>query len=204
MTTLPITVLKSDGQTTTSSWGFSAGAGINAYGVRLVYQSSDLVAATTSAALGTGTTTSSSVSATGTSNTGMGMKPSGKLSTGEIIAIAVVVPLVALAILGTLFGWLWRKKRVGYKTPDAQTEIPAHHDQSHHDKYPVGDGEPVWGPRNLNDPKGGTTTVEHPVDTIIPYSTGSGMREMKMEGIDHETPSELPSPENPAELGSYM
>jgi hypothetical protein len=102
---------------------FTSGLGINAYGVRMVYQSSDMVTATSSSSSPTvtGTTSSSSSAATGGGNTsGSGSST----STGTIIAVAVVVPVVVLAMLAGLFFW-WRKRRAGYNAPSAQAELAA-------------------------------------------------------------------------------
>ncbi|OHE99456.1 hypothetical protein CORC01_05256 [Colletotrichum orchidophilum] len=102
--------------------------GVNAWGIRMVYQASDLLPQTTSAATttvtGTGTETAAarsgvtdaSASATGTAagaeNTTSSANTGG-LSTGGIVAVAVVVPVVAIAALVGLFLW-WRRRKHRY------------------------------------------------------------------------------------------
>jgi hypothetical protein len=118
---------------------FTSGLGINAYGVRMVYQSSDMVTATSSSfvTVTPAPTTSSSSKPTGERHTS-----GSTTSPGTIIAVAVVVPVVVLAILGGLFFW-WRKRRAGYKAPSAQAELPAH--------------DPSWGTSELK--KGGVSAA---------------------------------------------
>ncbi|KAK1707598.1 hypothetical protein BDP67DRAFT_412118 [Colletotrichum lupini] len=85
--------------------------GVNAWGIRMVYQASDLVPKTTSGA------SIASATATGTAAAGSGATSgatsSGGLSTGGIVAVAVVVPVVAIAALVGLFLW-WRRRKHRY------------------------------------------------------------------------------------------
>ncbi|KAK1494601.1 hypothetical protein CTAM01_08955 [Colletotrichum tamarilloi] len=108
--------------------------GVNAWGIRMVYQASDLVPKTTSgassasatatgtAAAGSGATSGASAtgtaagadntsgSATGAATSGAS---SGGLPTGGIVAVAVVIPVVAIAALVGLFLW-WRRRKHRY------------------------------------------------------------------------------------------
>ncbi|CAI4212340.1 unnamed protein product [Parascedosporium putredinis] len=91
-TSLPI-VLSEDGVTSTVMSGFTSPGGLNAFGVRMVYQSSDVE-----------------------SRTGTDL---GALQ-GATIAIGVVVPVVALAIIGALiFYWRSRKRQRAVDVPPA-------------------------------------------------------------------------------------
>lgn len=72
--------------------------GLNAYGLRMIYDSGDLA---------TTTTTSSATSTTTNSNS----SDEGGISTGAIVAIAVVIPVVAIAILIGIFFWYRRRKQ---------------------------------------------------------------------------------------------
>jgi hypothetical protein len=113
-----VTVTKSDdGRTSTVTAQLTSPGGINAYGIRMVYQSSDLVVSESeSASLGT-TAVSSGAAATTTTPITTPSLPvtsepgsSSGLSTGATAAIGVVVPLVVLAALAGLAVW-WRKRR---------------------------------------------------------------------------------------------
>ncbi|KAF7549083.1 hypothetical protein G7Z17_g6640 [Cylindrodendrum hubeiense] len=109
--------------TITSAVTMSGTDGINAYGIRMVYHSSDLpattteitaeTAAATSAATSTSTTTpSSTYSRSIATSTGPASdEDSGGLATGAIVAIAVVIPLAAIAMLIGAFFWFRRRKQ---------------------------------------------------------------------------------------------
>ncbi|KAH8659527.1 hypothetical protein BGZ61DRAFT_433308 [Ilyonectria robusta] len=91
-TVVDVTVSESAGASpTTTVWTlYGEEGGVNAYGIRYVYQASDL-----------------------------GQVSKG-LSTGGTIAVAVVVPVVAIAALvGLLFWWRRRKRRYASVQPDA-------------------------------------------------------------------------------------
>lgn len=110
-----VTVSK-DGTTSTQKMTMSSPGGINAYGVRMVYESSDLAAATTTSGQSTPATTGASATATATAtgpSTGSEGSDSGGdsgLSLGAIIAIAVVVPLAVIAAAVGIF-FLIRKRK---------------------------------------------------------------------------------------------
>ncbi|KAM5353087.1 hypothetical protein ACJZ2D_017031 [Fusarium nematophilum] len=95
------------GSLTTTGITMSGSEGVNAYGIRYVYQASDLGPAST-----TGSISTSEASAQ-TSSAGDGSTTVSKgLSTGGIIAVAVVVPVVTImALAGLLFWWRQHKRR---------------------------------------------------------------------------------------------
>jgi hypothetical protein len=103
-TVLLATITDTAGSVQTTAVTMQGREGINAYGVRMVYQSTDLSGIPTSS-------TAESGGSIGPSNTSTPTpQPSGGLSTGATVAIAVVIPLVVLAILGVAF-FMWRRKR---------------------------------------------------------------------------------------------
>lgn len=113
-TSLSVTV-SSDGTTSTSLIKFQSPGGLNAFGYRMVQESSDFTTtsphATTGPSSTDGTTTSGSSSTTGATST---PPPSSSgISTGAKAAIGVIIPLVVLGILAALFFW-WRKRRQDY------------------------------------------------------------------------------------------
>ena len=110
-TAIPIT-LSDKGQTSTSKVTFTSPEGLNAYGVRMVYQSTDLITSSSTPASKSGTGTATKSSNTSTTSATSGPSSSG-LSTSAKIAIAVVIPVVVLAILGALFIW-WRRRKQRY------------------------------------------------------------------------------------------
>ena len=153
------------GTTSTVSQSVFSPLGVNAYGVRMVYQSTDL--ATTRAQTSSASQTSSSASSpspTGTSNTS-------SLSLGAKIAIGVVVPVVAigLAVLGF---FLWRKRASHRGRDSSQATHGQYRDISDPPKHEVG-GIPlneVGGkelPAELSAPtqdKSWRTRAELPID----------------------------------------
>ncbi|WYZ39541.1 hypothetical protein EsH8_III_001455 [Colletotrichum jinshuiense] len=105
-----------NGRTWTEQAPVTSPGGVNAYGVRMVYQSSDLEAATATAS-GTGATSAtaaSTVSPTGTgpviTSTSTATAAPG-LSTGAAVAIAAVVPLVAVGMLAGIGFWWWKRRQ---------------------------------------------------------------------------------------------
>lgn len=107
---VPVTVTRSgDGRTSTVTLALARPEGINAYGIRMVFQSSDVVAVSGSASpsVPSGSAADPVGPPVATTEVGSG---SG-LSTGATVAIGVVVPVVVLAALcAGLFLW-WRRRR---------------------------------------------------------------------------------------------
>jgi len=99
-----MTLSSSSGVTSTVSVAYTPGMGLNAYGVRMVYESTDVPSTTGGSSSSSTMASSSSASGTGGSHSGSGG------TSGGTIAAAVVVPVVALLALGALFLW-WRKRR---------------------------------------------------------------------------------------------
>uniref|UniRef100_L2FC81 Transmembrane alpha-helix domain-containing protein n=1 Tax=Colletotrichum fructicola (strain Nara gc5) TaxID=1213859 RepID=L2FC81_COLFN len=96
--------------------------GVNAFGVRMVYQSTDIASATATA----------TVSATSTGNVTAPQETSSSgLSTGASIAIAAVVPVVVLGLIAGALFWWWRKRQAskydhvnGSGTPQGANGMP--------------------------------------------------------------------------------
>ncbi|KAK1757846.1 hypothetical protein QBC47DRAFT_166086 [Echria macrotheca] len=103
------------GRTSTVTRTMSGVQGINAYGVRMVYQATDLPSSSTAAAGSSGTGSSSSAtppagSPISPSPAAESSSPSSGLSTGAAVGIGVAIPVVVLGLLAALF-MLWRKRR---------------------------------------------------------------------------------------------
>lgn len=110
---IPVTLSSNGGTTSTSLVTFASPAGFNAYGVRMVYESSDLAALSTSSTPKTNSaSTTPSTSSTTSPTTSATASPTGSASktSAGTIAAAVVVPLLVLALLGGLYFW-WRRQR---------------------------------------------------------------------------------------------
>lgn len=86
------------GRTSTTSQTLTGGQGINAYGVRMVYQSSDIISPITT---GSGEIQSSQNPAS-SSSPALASGSTG-LSTGATVAIAVAIPLAVLALAAGFF-----------------------------------------------------------------------------------------------------
>ncbi|KAH7117409.1 hypothetical protein EDB81DRAFT_668493 [Dactylonectria macrodidyma] len=115
-TVVDVTVSESAGASpTTTGLTIQGYEGVNAYGIRYVYQSSDLEQGGTTGSTSTGEAAGQTSGAADES-----MTVSKGLSTGGTIAVAVVVPVVAIAALvGLLFCWRRRKRRNASVQPDA-------------------------------------------------------------------------------------
>ncbi|KAJ6446749.1 transmembrane alpha-helix domain-containing protein [Purpureocillium lavendulum] len=118
-TTLRMTLSTNGGVTSTERVEFVSPDGINAFGIRMVYQKTDMDKATTTA---TGTSrpgqTGSNPTDSAPTNTSL-PESDGGLSTGAKAAIGVVVPCVVLAVLFGVLFW-WRRKRRNNTNTKAQ------------------------------------------------------------------------------------
>lgn len=103
---VPVTEVD-DGITSTQTFTVSAPAGLNAFGVRMVYQSSDLTAASS---IGSSNGPRPTSSPTSSSEPDDGAASAGGLSSEAIIAIGVAVPVVVLGAAVVGF-FLWRRRR---------------------------------------------------------------------------------------------
>ena len=140
---LPIT-LSGNGVTSTVKAAFASPGGLNAFGVRMVYEASDLATAASADSTSADSTSEAVQSASTTihvlgSATSGASQPdtqpgstasikssSGGLSTGAKVAIGVVVPVVVLAVLAGILFWLWRKRRRGNdEKAAAAAELPS-------------------------------------------------------------------------------
>ncbi|KAK4241771.1 hypothetical protein C8A03DRAFT_12005 [Achaetomium macrosporum] len=133
-----ITTTDTRGKTAVGTAQVTGPGGINAYGVRMVYQSTDLLTSTStsssSASATTSTAASSSTAATvsspAVSDSASSANSSSGLSTGAKAAIGVVVPL---AVIGALILGLvcWRRRRQVSVSPeqDYAAAAPAGHHQ---------------------------------------------------------------------------
>jgi hypothetical protein len=126
-TSIPVTLSSNGGTTSTSLVTFASPAGFNAYGVRMVYESSDLAALSTSTPKSNPASTTQST--TSTIPTTSSASPTGSASKGTsagTIAAAVVVPLLVLALLGGLYFW-WsrqRKRKTEYTSHELSSTPP--------------------------------------------------------------------------------
>ncbi len=100
-------------------------AAINAYGVQIRFQSTDLVAATSSRVITSGTRANNPLPSTAASDTALaGASPTGAgasdgLSTGAKagIGVGVVVAVLLGAAGSAVFFWRRRRRRVDYEAP---------------------------------------------------------------------------------------
>ncbi|KND86745.1 hypothetical protein TOPH_08606 [Tolypocladium ophioglossoides CBS 100239] len=158
---LPVTV-SNNGVTSTEMRGFQSPGGINAFGVRMVYQKTDVViaAATTNA------TTALSTGPAGSDGSepilGSSSSSSSNLSTGAIAAIGVVIPLLVIGILaGALLWWRWRRRqhaqveslsKFGEAAPQPQPQPHAELHGDHVQEMPGSTVEPVELPASEPEP----------------------------------------------------
>jgi hypothetical protein len=138
-TSVSVTLSADAGTTSTSAVTFSGNQGFNAYGVRMVFESSDIASSTPSSAPKTNAAnTTPSTPSTAPTTSATGSSPPSKGTSAGTIAAAVIVPLVVLAAAGGIFLW-WRRQRnrktahsVGQEVSDippkwynTQSELPA-------------------------------------------------------------------------------
>ncbi|KAG7286183.1 hypothetical protein NEMBOFW57_008488 [Staphylotrichum longicolle] len=125
-----VTLTKSgDGRTSTVVSRVTGPGGINAYGVRMVHQASDLegpsTTSPTSSETTSPTTTTTATSPEDTTPPQQERSPSSTgLSTGAKAAIGVAVPLAVLAALA-LGLWVWWRRRKGQGGTHQQQQHPS-------------------------------------------------------------------------------
>lgn len=120
-TELPIT-LSDDGVTSTDKVGFESPGGLNAYGVRMVYQSSDLETTTSSRTKTNTADVPADTAEDGSTEDAEDDDESGSLSTGAKIAIGVCVPVGVIAIAAAAF--LLMRRRRKNKGVNGAIEVP--------------------------------------------------------------------------------
>ena len=160
--TVVFLTVSEDGITSTTTQTDTSGGGINAYGIRMVYQTSDL--SSTSFRSTSGVQTSSVVDAT-SSPSPAATSPianhtgEGGLSSGAKIATGVVVPVVVLsaAVLGA---FLWRKRAKRNKTAPDQATYGHHNDKPATYSHEIG-GTPL---NELGVDKAPVELLAHPRD----------------------------------------
>lgn len=107
-----------DGTTSTVATTLVSPAGINAYGIRMVYESSDLTAAATTTTDGHSLTSGETgATATNTGSSGFGSDHDGgrgdrgDVSIGTVVAIAVAIPIVVIGLMGVIFFYIRGHKK---------------------------------------------------------------------------------------------
>ncbi|KAF9875109.1 hypothetical protein CkaCkLH20_07375 [Colletotrichum karsti] len=187
------------GSTTKSAATMSNRDGINAYGIRMVYEASDLVPNTASAtATGTDAAGATSSGDSGSSS-GNDSSSSSGLSTGGIVAVAVVVPVVVIAALLGLFLW-WRKRKHAYA--GVQQQQPGQ-SPSQQNAYAYPNSTNYQGSNYApSEMAGGSVAGYYQNDKVLqPGQPGAAGQQFK--GYPHSTPAapaELPVGDAPAEL----
>ncbi|KAJ6440284.1 transmembrane alpha-helix domain-containing protein [Purpureocillium lavendulum] len=123
-TVLLVTTERS-GTTSTRALTMTGKAGVNAYGLRMIYQESDLASGSTATSGGgeTSATRTGETSGAATETGGGGADDGAGLSTGAKVAIGVVIPLVAIAALIGAFFFIRRRRR---RARDGPNELPAY------------------------------------------------------------------------------
>ncbi|KAF6832878.1 hypothetical protein CMUS01_06750 [Colletotrichum musicola] len=204
--------------------------GINAWGIRMVYQASDLVPKTTSvsetATAGGSVTAATAANTGGSSSNGTEGASSGNtsssggndgLSTAVIVAVSIVVPVLVIAALAGLFFW-WRKRKHRYAgvqqptpgAPDADGQVPPEQQQYQqpyqYAAYPNNgayqDGSyPQQQP--AGEMAGGGVAGYYQNDKVL-MNPGQQGQHMQFKGYPHPeaTPVELPVGLGPAELAA--
>lgn len=131
-----VTVTRSSGgRTSTVPETLVNPGGINAFGIRMVYQSSDVQTAPSSSPT---TSPSSTPSSSNAANPQPGFAGGSGLSTGGTIAIAVVIPVAIIAAVIGFF--LWWKSRRGR----AAQALPAKIESNFHKPNPYYNYKPVF------------------------------------------------------------
>lgn len=168
--------LSDAGTTTTTAVTVGSPAGINALGVRMVYQSSDL-------ALASGTSTAAPTGPTSTGPAGSDNDSGAGLSTGVIIAIAVIIPVVAIAVAAGLFLFIRKRKQAQRAGAQGQAGMP-------HDYSKTGYSAVAAGSGGFYDSKSPAPPSE--VSGVGAYGVRNQQQELVELG-QHQAPVELPA-----------
>lgn len=167
--------LSDAGTTSTTAVTVGSPAGINALGVRMVYQSTDLAAAS-------GTSTAAPTGPTSTGPAGSDNDSGSGLSTGVIIAIAVIIPVVAIAVAAGLFLFIRRRKQA-QKAGEGAAGMP-------HDYSKTGYSAVAAGSGGFYDAKSPAPPSE--VSGVGAYGVRNQQQELVELG-QHQVPVELPA-----------
>lgn len=127
----------SNGITSTSAATLVSPGGLNAYGVRMVYESTDLPSSTSSKASSQSTNSGKATSSSSTSPTSSPTSTPSGISSGAKIAIGVVIPVLVLAILGAVFLWWRRRHQYGAVRNGSPASAAELHDQFKTSELPV-------------------------------------------------------------------
>ncbi|RDA82826.1 hypothetical protein CP532_6093 [Ophiocordyceps camponoti-leonardi (nom. inval.)] len=124
-TSLPMT-LSDNGVTSTVEHSFRSPGGLNAFGIRMVYQQTDV-----SARHGNNHPSSSSTGTSSESDDAASSADQG-LSTGSKVAIGIAIPIVIifLLLLAVMLLWRRRRRRQSQVQPSSPTQQP-------HEKHPT-------------------------------------------------------------------
>lgn len=165
--------LSDAGTTSTTAVTVGSPAGINALGVRMVYQSTDLAATS-------GTSTAAPTGPTSTGPAGIDDGSGAGLSTGAIIAIAVIIPVVAIAVAAGLFLFIRRRKQA-QKAGEGAAGMPHDYGKT---------GYSAVAPGGYYDPKSPAPPSE--VSGVGSYGVRNQQQELAELG-QHQAPVELPA-----------
>lgn len=166
-------------ETSTPAVTMSGADGINAHGLRMVYESSDLSTSTTAA--------------TATDTTSSDPGSSGGLSTGAKAAIGVVIPVVVIALaIGLFFLYRRRKQRYGaVGAAEGAAELPTEDKTGGHT---VAASSELHGSSGMSYP-GAMEPQEMPAQTFVPELPGSEAHEGTQSPAQSNGPSNSLSPE---------
>lgn len=179
-TTVRLT-LSADGTTSTAAVSVSSPGGLNALGVRMVYQSSDL-SITSASNTGAATTTASTSASTSTSSTGSGSSGGGGgLSTGATVGIAVALSVAGIAAVTGAF--LLMRKRRRPRAPYDAVVGEGSPDPKHHGGTPSPAGGYYGPPKDAHEVSGvgsaGVTNRQHELSEL-----GAGSPPAELPGND--------------------